>query len=116
MALLYRAKYPEPVRAMAGSSGTGMPDPPPSTSEEVFPENGAFTLSELQTLVGGMIEVSTFPGGMMMVYNENGKLLKLPVNVDATIQYRLYWADRSPLAARDTIVGDAVLCWPGEIK
>lgn len=115
MALLLRATYPVPVAVIAGSSGTGEPDLPP-LGEEVFPENGSFSLEELQRYVGGMIEISTFPNGQAIVFNENGKLLKQMINVDATMIYRGLWREESPFAARDTIVGDALLCWPGEIK
>lgn len=115
MALLIPAKYPEPVMVV---QAPGEPAPKPAPiGRTVKPANGrGFTLVELQGYVGGMIEVSSFPDGRFMVSNEEGKLLLLPVNVEATMIYRRAWAEHSSWAAADTIVGDVLLCEPGEIS
>lgn len=37
-------------------------------------------LKTLQELVGGHIETVNLPGGIIMIVNEEGKLLRLPIN------------------------------------
>lgn len=61
-----------------------------------------FTLEELQKYVGGFIEIlpSNDPNFHLIV-NEEGKMLSLPYNNNATVHY-LY-------QAYDFIVGDAIL-------
>lgn len=54
------------------------------------PENGkTFTLSELRRIVGGTIDIQKLPktGGRMVV-NDDGKLLGLPVNKEASKVWR----------------------------
>lgn len=63
-----------------------------------------FTLPELQRLVGGYIEVLALGDGRLMVLNEDGKRLQLPVNLNATVLMR----DR--IQPGDFIVGDVVIC------
>jgi len=89
---------------------------PPKVGDEVRPANGKrFTLSELQAYVGGFVEFSRVPDGRTMVSNEEGKLVGLLANVEATIIYRQAWAGVSEWAAADTIVGDVLLCSPAEV-
>ena len=38
------------------------------------------TLESLQELVGGYIETVNLPGGIVMIINEDGKILRLPIN------------------------------------
>lgn len=38
------------------------------------------TLEALQDLVGGYIETVNLPGGIVMIVNEEGKILRLPMN------------------------------------
>lgn len=38
------------------------------------------TLEALQELVGGYIETVSLPGGIVMIVNEEGKILRLPIN------------------------------------
>lgn len=117
MALLIPANYPEPVMVFQGPG-----DPPPvapAVGRKVTPAAGEgkeFTLEEMQGYVGGMIEISSLGNGQHMVINEEGKLQKLPVNVEATIIYRAAWRGRSAWAAKDTIVGDVLICEPGEVS
>jgi hypothetical protein len=42
------------------------------------------TLKEAQDFVGGYVEGITFPNGDYMIINEEGKLINLPLNVEAT--------------------------------
>jgi hypothetical protein len=58
---------------------------PNGQHEEVFPANGTdFQLAELQRMVGGSIEIVPTNDGRIMVLNEEGKLLGLPRNEQAT--------------------------------
>ena len=66
---------------------------------ETEPSNGTdFSLTELQAVVGGFIEVVHLPDGRLMVVNEEGKLNGLPVNPKASELYP------------DIIVGDVLVC------
>jgi hypothetical protein len=67
-------------------------------------KNGEFSLEELQSVVGGYIElVRCLDGKNFMIINEDGKGLKLPINHKAT---EIYSGNRLV----DFIVGDVVLC------
>jgi hypothetical protein len=70
--------------------------------EELQPANGVnWSLEELQTLVGGYIEVTRTVDGRFLVLDEEGKLKRKDLNIFAT---RLYVYGR-----HDPIVGDAVV-------
>jgi hypothetical protein len=72
------------------------------TTEILTPPNGVnWGLEELQTLVGGYIEVRYTTEGRYLVIDDEGKLKRKPLNIAAT---RLYVHGR-----RDVIAGDAVL-------
>jgi hypothetical protein len=72
---------------------------------ELVPANGrAFTLAELQAIVGGYIEAIGVPDGRLMFLNEDGKRLQLPINNEATARVR------HRLMPGDVIVGDVILC------
>ncbi len=82
----------------------------PLTEEEVHPKNGTdFKLDELQDFVGGYIEIIHLNDGRIMVINEEGKLLDLPVNLLATVQYQLSFG---PI---DQIYGNALVCENKEV-
>lgn len=70
---------------------------------EIRPSGSHWTLEELQTLVGGYIEVVATVDNRYMVINETGKVQKpmLDLNIPAT---RLYVHGR-----HDVIVGPAVV-------
>lgn len=72
--------------------------------EEVVPSNGrAYTLDELQKIVGGYIEMVTpNKGSKIMIVNEEGKLYRMPLNVKAT-----NWIRRRGVL--DFVVGDALI-------
>ncbi len=79
-------------------------------TEEFSPTNGeAFSLAELQGVVGGHIEVIPLDKGRVMVLNEEGKLDGLPLNPAATL--RAY----GPIFSGDVIVGDVLIAEPGEM-
>lgn len=68
-----------------------------------------FQLSELQTIVGGYIQVALSRNkGWLLVINEEGKLNGLPVNEKATLLY--------PFGYQDPIVGDAALIHQSQIN
>lgn len=78
---------------------------------EVSPKNGTdFSLEELQGFVGGYIEIvyplTGAPKGSILVVNEEGKLIGLPVNGIAT----------GMMGFTDTIVGDVLLCDTNQVK
>lgn len=73
---------------------------------ETAPKNGKyFELDELQSVVGGYIEIIHLDDGRIMVVNEEGKLYHLPVNTKATILY-----------GYGIIVGDVLICSNNEIR
>jgi Domain of unknown function (DUF3846) len=71
------------------------------TSEVLTPPNGYWQLAELQTMVGGYIEIVRTVDGRFLVIDEEGKLKKKPLNIEAT---KLYLYGR-----HDPICGTAVL-------
>ena len=73
----------------------------------VHPANGAhWTLSELQALVGGYIQIVGTVDGRFMVINDNGKLEDLIPNALAT---RLYIYGREDYIAGPAVVVDTML-------
>ena len=72
---------------------------------EVEPKNGTdFSLEEMQAIVGGYIEIVSL-GDDLMVVNEEGKLIGLPINDVATA-----------MITNDIIVGDVLICKNNQIK
>lgn len=65
-----------------------------------------FSLKELKEIVEGYIEIVYLKDGRLMVVNEEGKLLGLPVNHNAS--NLVDW--------RDVIVGNVLVCDSKEIK
>ena len=69
-------------------------------------EKNTPTLKEAQDFVGGMVECITFPNGDLLIINEEGKLMQLPLNPEATMLWRMtftkdkyaYGYDDMPLA------------------
>jgi len=73
--------------------------------QEVQPAAGtSFTLDELHAVVGGYIEIVRIDETRVLVLNEEGKLIGLPVNPRATVVVR------RRLAADDYIAGDTIVC------
>ena len=73
--------------------------------EDARPINGkTFTLKELQEAVGGYIEIIRLNDGRIIVVNEDGLNLNLPVNIEATNILR---RDHS---TAQYIVGNAIVC------
>jgi hypothetical protein len=81
-------------------------------TSEVLPGNGKFfTLQELQSFVGGYIEFRHMDGEIM-VMNEEGKLMGLPNNDEATSVL----SELKAIASDDYVVGDVLICLKKEIK
>lgn len=75
--------------------------------KEIEPaDRNSFTLKEMQEYVGGWIEVIYLASGEIMVLNEEGKLIELPINEKATELYGSY----------DVIVGDVMVITKNQIK
>lgn len=88
---------------------------------EVTPNNGTdFTLAELQHIVGGSIEIINLPSGKMLVCNENGRLIPLPVNAKATEVWRKEFPieqyDGNNEAYTIGVMGNVVICDPEMVK
>ena len=64
----------------------------------------------LNEAVGGCIEAIPLGNGRFLVVNEDGKGLMLPHNITATTILAMSGG------TRDYIVGNAVLCEPGELQ
>lgn len=73
--------------------------------QETQPNNGStFELEELQEVVGGYIEIVRLNDGRVIIVNEDGLSLNLPVNIEATNILR---RDHS---TTQYIVGTAIVC------
>ena len=83
------------------------------TVESAKPKNdGLFELEELQSAVQGMIEVVYLNShNALMIVNEEGKLLDLPLNKAATLLMRHEYPDST-----DFIVGDVLIIQRTEIE
>lgn len=78
----------------------------------IEPRNGKdFSLSELQAIVSGYIEIVPLNGNSIMVVNEEGKLKGLAMNNAAT---RLY-IEANPYVF-DIICGDVLVCDNSQVK
>ena len=67
-------------------------------------------LESAQKFVGGMVEGITFPNGDYLIINEEGKLMDLPVNVEATKLWRAtFTKDKYAFGYDDFVVGPAIL-------
>ena len=67
-------------------------------------------LESAQQFVGGMVEGITFPNGDYMIINEEGKMLGLPVNEQATKLWReTFTKDKYLFGYDDFVVGPVIL-------
>ena len=68
------------------------------------------TLESAQEFVGGMVQGIEFPNGDYMIMNEEGKLLGLPVNEEATKLWRsTFTKDKYLFGYDDWVSGPAIL-------
>ena len=67
------------------------------------------TLKAAQDFVGGMVECITFPNGDLLIVNEEGKLMQLPLNPEATLLWRMTFDNDNYVTGRkDFVVGPAI--------
>ena len=67
-------------------------------------------LKAAQEFVGGMVEGITFPNGDYLIINEEGKLMQLPLNEEATKLWRsTFTKDKYAFGYDDFVVGPAIL-------
>ena len=68
------------------------------------------TLKAAQDFVGGYVEGITFPNGDYLIINEEGKLMGLPLNPEATALWRATFDNDNYVTGRkDFVVGPAIL-------
>ena len=66
--------------------------------------------AEVKEFVGGMVECVTFPNGDLLLLNEEGKLMGLPLNLEATAIWRETFDNDNYITGRnDFVVGPAIL-------
>ena len=66
-------------------------------------------LKTAQDFVGGMVECITFPNGDVLIVNEEGKLMGLPLNPEATLLWRMTFDNDNYVTGRkDIVVGPAL--------
>ena len=67
-------------------------------------------LKAAQDFVGGYVEGITFPNGDYLIINEEGKLIGLPLNPEATALWRATFDNDNYVTGRkDFVVGPAML-------
>ena len=59
--------------------------------------------------VGGMVECITWPNGDLLIVNEEGKLMGLPLNPEATLLWKMTFDNDNYVTGRkDIVVGPAL--------
>ena len=72
---------------------------------------------EVSKFVGGMVECITFPNGDLLLINEEGKLINLPLNPEATALWRAtFTKDKYLFGHDDFVVGPAILIKANALK
>lgn len=81
----------------------------------IEPENGKFTLEQLQSIVEGYIEIVRIGEKELMIVNEEGLLRNMEVNDVATTYLNIskLYVGENPVTT--PIVGVALLCKSSEI-
>ena len=75
------------------------------------------TLEQAQKFVGGMVQGIEFPNGDYMIMNEEGKLMQLPLNPEATALWRAtFTKDKYLFGYDDFVVGPAILIKKAALK
>ena len=74
-------------------------------------------LESAQSFVGGMVQGIEFPNGDYMIMNEEGKLMGLPLNPEATTLWRsTFTKDKYLFGYDDFVVGPAILIKKDALK
>ena len=75
------------------------------------------TLEAAQKFVGGYVEGIPFPNGDYLIVNEEGKLMGLPLNPEATALWRATFDNDNFITGRkDFVVGPAILIKKDALK
>ena len=75
------------------------------------------TLESAQKFVGGYVEGISFPNGDYLIVNEEGKLMGLPLNPEATALWRATFDNDNFITGRkDFVVGPAILIKKDALK
>ena len=75
------------------------------------------SLKEAQEFVGGYVEGITFPNGDYLIINEEGKLMGLPLNPEATALWKATFDNDNFITGRnDFVVGPAILIKKAALK
>ena len=73
-------------------------------------EKNTPTLKEAQDFVGGMVECIAWPNGDLLIVNEEGKLMGLPLNPEATALWRTHFTKEThAFGYDDFVVGPAMV-------
>ena len=74
-------------------------------------------LEAAQKFVGGYVQGITFPNGDYLIINEEGKIMQLPLNVEATKLWRsTFTKDKYLFGYDDFVVGPAILIKKDALK
>ena len=72
---------------------------------------------EVSKFVGGMVECITFPNGDLLLINEEGKLMGLPLNPEASALWKaMFDNDNFVTGRQDLVVGPAILIKKDALK
>ena len=72
-------------------------------------EKNTPSLKEAQDFVGGMVECITWPNGDLLIVNEEGKLMGLPLNPEASLLWKITFDNDNYVTGRkDFVVGPAI--------
>ena len=72
---------------------------------------------EVSAFVGGMVECVQFPNGDVLLLNEEGKLIGLPLNPEATALWRATFDNDNYVTGRkDFVVGPAIYIKKNALK
>ena len=75
------------------------------------------SLEQAQKFVGGYVEGITFPNGDYLIVNEEGKLMGLPINEQATKLWKdTFDNDNYVIGRDDFVVGPAILIKKAALK
>jgi hypothetical protein len=67
-------------------------------------------LKAAQEFVGGYVEGISFPNGDYLIINEEGKLIGLPINEEATLLWKDTFDNNDYITGRDDwVAGNAIL-------
>ena len=75
------------------------------------------SLEQAQKFVGGYVEGITFPNGDYLIINEEGKLMNLPYNPEASALWKATFDNDNFITGRnDFVVGPAILIKKSALK